>query len=166
MLVNRLIQMFDLKISRIYSYQNWHGLVILTTLSLPFFCTTSATAQVSKTIKASESQAKQYVQTMNKAQQDYYAQNSGFTSSIANLGLGIKPESPNYKYSISTGNKAVFNYGVSQQPNLKNFVGGVFLIGTTTQTILCQSAAASTTKPANPINTNGKLACAAGTAKI
>ncbi len=163
MLLNRLIQQFALRRSRIYSYQNWHGLVILTTLSLPFFCTASATAQASKTIKASESQAKQYVQTMNKAQQDYYAQNTGFTSSIANLALGITADSAKYKYSISTGNKAVFNYGISRDANLKSFVGGVFLIGTTTRIILCQTKTngATTTKPANPLNKNGTLVCGA-----
>jgi hypothetical protein len=166
MLQNRLIQQISLKISRIYSYQNWQIGAILTTLTLPVFFCTASEAQSSKTVKAKEAEGKQYVISMNKAQQAYYAQNTGFTSSIANLGLGIKPESTNYKYSISTGNKAVFNYGVSQQPNLKSFVGGVFLVGNTTQTILCQTAAASTKKPANPINTNGKLACAAGTAKI
>lgn len=166
MLLNRLIQQLSLKISRIYSCKNWQIGAILTTLTLPIFFCTASEAQSSQTVKAKEAAGKQYVISLNKAQQAYYAQNTGFTSSIANLGLGLIPKSPNYKYSISTGNKAVFNYGVSQQPNLKSFVGGVFLIGTTTQTILCQSAAASTKKPANPINTNGKLACAAGTAKI
>lgn len=166
MLQNRLIQQVSLKISRINSCQNWQIGAILTTLTLPVFFCTASEAQPSKTLKAKEAAGKQYVISMNKAQQAFYAQNTGFTSSIANLGLGLIPESPNYKYSISTGNKAVFNYGVSQQPNLKSFVGGVFLVGNTTQTILCQSAAASTKKPANPINTNGKLACAAGTAKI
>lgn len=166
MSINRLIQQYFLKISRIYSYQNWQRLVILTTLSLPVLLTASATAQVSKTIKASESQAKQYVQAMNKAQQDYYAQNTGFTSSIANLALGMTADSAKYKYSISTANKVVFNYGISRDSNLKSFVGGVFLIGTTTKTILCQTAAASTTKPATPTNKNGVLACGANTAKI
>lgn len=166
MLPNRLIPQFSQKISRIYSCKNWHLEVVLTALILPVFCTASATAQVSNTIKASESQAKQYVEAMNKAQQDYYAQNTGFTSSIANLALGLTADSAKYKYSISTANKAVFNYGISRDSNLKSFVGGVFLIGTTTKTILCQTAAASTTKPANPTNKNGVLACGGNTAKI
>ena len=166
MLPNRLIPQYFLKISRIYSCKNRHLEVVLTALILPVFFTASATAQVSKTIKASESQAKQYVQGMNKAQQDYYAQNTGFTSSIANLALGITADSAKYKYSISTANKAVFNYGVSRDANLKSFVGGVFLIGTTTRTILCQTNAASKTKPANPLNKNGTLACGANTTPV
>ncbi len=166
MLVNRFIQMFSLIFSRIDSCQNWQIRVILTTLIMPVFFTISAEAQVSQAIKAKEAEGKQYVSSMNKAQQAYYAENTGFTSSIANLGLGIKPETPNYKYSISTENKAVFNYGVSRQANLKSFVGGVFLIGNTTKTIICQANAASTTKPANPLNKNGTLACGANTTPV
>jgi len=166
MLLNRLIQIFSMIFGRIDSCQNLQIRVILTTLIMPVFFTISAEAQVSQTVKAKEAEGKQYVSSMNKAQQAYYAENTGFTSSIANLGLGMKPETPNYKYSISTGNKAVFNYGVSGDANLKSFVGGVFLIGTTTKTILCQTNAASKTKPANPLNKNGTLACGANTTPV
>jgi hypothetical protein len=139
----------------------------MTMLNLQIFSTsTAAEVRASQTTKAKESEGKQYVISMNKAQQAYYSENTGFTSSVANLALGIKSENPNYKYSISTGDKAVFNYGVSQQSNLKSFVGGVFLVGNKTQTILCQTKAASKTKPANPTNQNGTLACGANTAKI
>ncbi|TAF32739.1 MAG: hypothetical protein EAZ68_20620, partial [Oscillatoriales cyanobacterium] len=135
MLLNRLVQQVSLKISRIYSCKKWQIGAILTTLTLPVFFCTASEAQSSQIVKAKESEAKQYVNSMNRAQQAYYAENVGFTNSVSSLGIGIKAETANYKYSISTGNKAVFNYGVSQQPNLKSFVGGVFLIGTTTQTI-------------------------------
>jgi type IV pilus assembly protein PilA len=140
--------------------------VIIASLTLPMIFIPASKAQVSQTTKAKEAEAKQYVGAMNKAQQEYYAQNTGFTSSIANLALGIKSETPNYKYSISTGNKAVFNYGVSRDINLKSFVGGVFLIGNTTTTILCQTKAATKTKPPNPTNKNGTLACGANTVEV
>jgi type IV pilus assembly protein PilA len=166
MLLNSLIRQFEPKNIRIYSSQNRQIKIAIAVLTLPLVFSTASAGQSSKTVKNKESEGKQYVSSMNRAQQAYYAENTGFTSSVANLGLGIKPETPNYKYSIGTGNKAVFNYAVSQQANLKSFVGGVFLIGTTTKTILCQTNAASKTKPANPINQNGVLACGANTAKI
>lgn len=166
MLLNRLFHLLSVKLSLISSSRNWSIKVAIAGLTLPVFFSTVSEAQVSQTVKAKESEGKQYVSSMNKGQQAYYAENTGFTSSIANLGLGIKPETPNYKYSISTENKAVFNYGVSQQANLKSFVGGVFLIGTTTRTILCQTNAATTTKPANPLNKNGTLACGANTTPV
>ena len=166
MFLNRLFHLLSVKLSLISSSRNWPIKVAIAIVTLPVLFSTVSEAQVSQTVKASEAEGKQYVSSMNKAQQAYYAENTGFTSSIANLGLGIKPETPNYKYSISTGNKAVFNYGVSQQANLKSFVGGVFLIGTTTRTILCQTTAASKTKPANPLNKNGTLACGANTTLV
>ena len=166
MFLNRSFHLLSVKLSRISSSRNWQFKVAIASLTLPLFFSTVSEAQVSQTVKAKESEGKQYVSSMNKAQQAYYAENTGFTSSVANLGLGIRTETGNYKYSISTGNKAVFNYGVSKQGNLKSFVGGVFLIGTTTQTILCQTNAANKTKPANPTNKNGTLACGANTMPV
>jgi len=166
MFLNRSFHLLSVKLSLISSSRNWPIKVAIAALTLPVLFSTVSEAQVSQTVKAKESEGKQYVSSMNKAQQAYYAENTGFTSSVPNLGLGIKSETANYKYSISTGNKAVFNYGVSRNPNLKSFVGGVFLIGTTTNTILCQTNAASTTQPANPTNKNGTLACGANTTPV
>jgi hypothetical protein len=152
--------------SGIYSCRNRQRKVVITTLTLPVFFATVAQAQWPPTFKAQESAAKQYVAAMNKAQQSYYANNTGFTSSVSNLGLGIKPDTANYKYSISTDNKVVFNYAVSNKANLKSFVGGVFLVGNKPQIILCLNAAPGKIKPPNPTNTKGVLKCAAGTVKI
>jgi type IV pilus assembly protein PilA len=152
--------------SGIYSCRNRPRKVIITTLTLPFFFATVAQAQWPPTLKAQESAAKQYVAAMNKAQQAYYIQNKGFTSSVSNLGLGIKPDTANYQYSINTENKVVFNYAVSNQANLKSWVGGVFLAGNKTQTILCLNAAPGKIKPPNPMYDGGDLYCAAGTGKI
>jgi hypothetical protein len=149
-----------------YSCRNRQRKVVITTLTLPVFLATVAQAQWPPTFKAQESAAKQYVAAMNKAQQSYYANNTGFTSSVSNLGLGIKPDTANYKYSISTDNKVVFNYAVSNKANLKSFVGGVFLVANKPQTILCLNAAPGKIKPPNPTNTKGVLKCAAGTGKI
>ncbi|WP_242720795.1 type IV pilin-like G/H family protein [Microcoleus vaginatus] len=160
-----------MKLSRIYSSSNWQIKVAIAALTLPVFFSPVSEAQVSPTLKAKESQAKKFVGSMNKAQQVYYAEKAGFTSSVSNLlvymGLQIKPDAPNYSYSIGMVKKgAVFNYGVSKQANLKSFVGGVFLVGNKTQTILCLNAAPGQTKPANPMYDGRDLYCAAGTGKI
>jgi len=149
-----------------YSYRNPQMKVIITTLILSVLFPTVAHAQLSPTLKSQELAAKQYVAEMNKAQQDYYRNNTGFTSSVSNLAIGIKADTANYKYSIDTVNKAVFNYAVSNQANLKSFVGAVFLVGSKIQIILCQTNAPSKTKPANPTNTKGVLACGVGTGKV
>ncbi|MEG4210142.1 type IV pilin-like G/H family protein [Microcoleus sp. S13_B4] len=160
-----------MKLSRISSSRNWQLKVALAALTLPVFVSTVSEAQVSQTLKAKESEAQKLVGSMNKAQQVYYAEKAGFTSSVSNLlvymGRQIKPNSANYSYSIGMVSKAaVFNYGVSKQANLKSFVGGVFLVGNKTQTILCLNVAPGKTKPANPTNTKGVLACGANTAKV
>ena len=152
--------------SGIYSCRNRQRKVVITTLTLPVFFATVAPAQWPPTFKAQESAAKQYVAAMNKAQQSYYANNTGFTSSVSNLGLGIKPDTANYTYSISTESKVVFNYAVSNKANLKSFVGGVFLAGNKTQTILCLNATPGKIKPPNPMYDGRDLYCAAGTGKI
>ncbi|MBE9120873.1 type IV pilin-like G/H family protein [Tychonema sp. LEGE 07199] len=151
---------------RIDNFQPWQIGVILTILILSVIFSKVSEAQLSQTVKAEELAARQYVSWMNRAQQGYYAETAKFTNSVANLGIGIKSENANYKYSISTENNAVFSYGVSRNANLKSFVGGVFLIENTIQQILCQANAASTTKPANPTNNNGTLACGANTIEV
>ena len=166
MLLNRLIQQFFMTNFRIDNFPIWQIGVIFTILILPVIFSKVAEAQLSQTVKAEELAARQYVSWMNRSQQAYYAETAEFTNSVANLGVGIKSENANYKYSISTENNAVFSYAVSRNPNLKSFVGGVFLIENATQKILCQANAASTTQPANPTNKNGTLACGADTIEV
>ncbi|MEG4321780.1 MULTISPECIES: type IV pilin-like G/H family protein [unclassified Microcoleus] len=155
----------------IYSSRNQQIKIALATLILPVLFPTVAQAQLSPTLKTQESAAKQYVIEMNKAQQDYYRNNTGFTSSVSNLALGIKADTANYKYSIDTANKAVFNYAVSNQANLKSLVGGVVFVGNKTQTILCLNVAPGKIKPALPSiigmsNSNVVLNCGVGTVKL
>lgn len=166
MLLNRLIQQFALTNFRINNFPGWQIGLVLIILILPVIFSKVAEAKLSQTVKAEELAARQYVSWMNRTQQAYYAERADFTDSLDNLGLGIKPETANYKYSSSTENQAVFNYGVSENANFKSFVGGVFLIENTTHKILCQANAASTTKPANPTNKNGTLACGANTIEV
>jgi hypothetical protein len=50
--------------------------------------------------KAKQSEAKQYVGSMNRAQQAVFAEKTSFASKIPDLSLGIKSETDNYKYQI------------------------------------------------------------------
>ena len=50
--------------------------------------------------KAKQSEGKQYVDSMNRAQQAKFAENGTFSTSVDTLGLGIKTEITNYKYSV------------------------------------------------------------------
>lgn len=65
---------------------------ILSAIALPSF--------LSQANKARESEGKQYVGSMNRAQQAYFLERQRFTSALVNLGLGIQSDTTNYSYSI------------------------------------------------------------------
>ncbi len=145
------------------------GIVVISAIALPSFLNQGG--------KAPQSENKQYVSAMNKAQQAVFIETSAFATSFDALGLGIKTETTNFKYSIRATKKAAFHYGVSKEKDLKSYVGGVFLLPAknfdphadkeekTTTSILCESDSPGTIKPAEPTYKNGKVACGKGTTK-
>jgi type IV pilus assembly protein PilA len=146
------------------------GIGVIGAIALPSFLNTSHRSRIPQAI--------QYVGSMNKGQQAYFAEKSVFSTSVKALGIGIKTETKNYKYFIMTTTKATFNYGVSKQKDLKSYVGGVFVIPAknfhsnasknkiTTTSILCKADSAGTIKPPEPTNQNGKIACPTGTVEL
>lgn len=117
--------------------------------------------------KAKQSEAKQYIGSMNRAQQAKFAENDAFTNSIPDLGLGIKTETTNYKYSLRVTKQAAFNYALSKHKTEKSYVGSVFIVpAKTTSAILCEADDRGTIEPAEPIYQNGKLICGKGTTAV
>ena len=142
---------------------------------------------VTMAIKAKQSEPKQYLSSMNKGQQAYFAETSAFSNYIPALGLGLKTETNTYKYSTRATQTAAFNYAVSKNKTLKNYVGGVFLVPAkkldpnarraemTTLTILCETEkrpffrVKRTDEPdelAEPIYQNGEIICGKGTTQL
>ncbi|MEG3954915.1 type IV pilin-like G/H family protein [Microcoleus sp. herbarium2] len=125
--------------------------------------------------KVLESEAKQYVSSMSRGQQAYIAENNAFSSSVKALGIGIKTETTNFKYSIRATKKAAFNYAIAKKKSLKSYVSGVFLVPAknfepnaakeeiTTTSILCVADFPGSIKPAEPTYENGNTACGKGT---
>jgi len=117
----------------------------------------------------------QYVGSMNRAQEALFIEKSAFATSFDGLGLGIKTETTNFKYSIRATKKAAFNYAVAKENDLKSYVGGVFQVPAknfepnaakekiTTTSILCEADSPGTIKPAEPTYKNGKIACGKAT---
>ena len=126
--------------------------------------------------KTKQTEAKQYVSDMNKAQQDRYAEYEKFVTldnqkGWDKLGIGIKNETTNYKYSFRGNNTSVFNYAISKREDIKSYVGGVFLVRydrdqMTTQTIICETNYPSAIRPAVPTYQNGEIKCGNGTKDI
>lgn len=132
---------------------------ILSAIALPSF--------LNQANKAKQSEAKQYVGSMNRSQQAYYLEKNSFTNSIGDLGLGIKTQTQNYKYSINRvaeGSTFVSNQAqlVLTTAPLKAYVGGVS-VGTvavtseaTTLAVLCEGK-----RPGSAGGANGTQAFAA-----
>ncbi|MEG4276232.1 type IV pilin-like G/H family protein [Microcoleus sp. MON1_C1] len=126
--------------------------------------------------KTKRSEAKQYVNAMNRAQQAIYAEDGTFSKSMDSLGLGIKTQTTNYKYSIIATKNAAFSYGVSirETKDITSYVGAVFLVPVskaankekTTVSILCEANSPGNTQPSAPILKNGNPVCGAGSRDV
>ena len=148
------------------------GIVVIGAIALPSFMGASNRG------KNKTEEAKQYVSSMSKGQQAYFAENNAFSSSVKALGITIKTETRNFKYSIRATKKAAFNYAVSKGKNLKSYVGAVFVVPAknfepnaakeeiTTTYILCVADFTGPIKPAEPTYENGKSACGKGTTQV
>lgn len=116
---------------------------ILSAIALPSF--------LSQANKAKQTEAKQYVASINKGQQAYFAENTQFAADVTTLGIGLKTQTTNYTYTVGviTGAGATAAATQGTGSPLKGYAGAVALVGTggseakTTQSILCESAASS-----------------------
>lgn len=140
---------------------------ILSAIALPSF--------LNQANKAKQSEAKQYAGSMNRAQQASFAEQGKFGSSVEVLGLGIRTQTENYKYSVIPG--AAINADTTQVGNvatgigtvLKSYIGSVALLTTPGSTekgstaVLCESKVATNVAPTlanTPADAaQGKLNC-------
>jgi type IV pilus assembly protein PilA len=115
---------------------------ILSAIALPSF--------LSQANKAKQTEAKQYVSSVNKGMQAYYAENTKFTTDVGALGLGLKTQTTNYSYTIADGGTqanggATTAASPSNKGALKGYGGAIALTApdasgaSGTQTILCET---------------------------
>ncbi|MEG4807148.1 type IV pilin-like G/H family protein [Microcoleus sp. F8-D1] len=135
------------------------------------------------------SEAKQYINSINRAQQAYYAEYGKFTDNIPQLGLGIKEKTDDNNYTIVSSMGPVqtsYNQRESAQfesaiaiakPNDmstgKSYTGAVFAFkekgGVTTISAICESDRinASYAETWNPPTFDGKqIHCQPGTTML
>ncbi len=164
---------------------------LITLIALGLMIVTILPSFLSSSNKAKQSEGKQYVGSMNRAQQAYFLEKNSFANDIQKLGLGIKTETTNYRYSTYATNQAVFSYGITRSDTyqteyilfiprrvkvqLKSYIGGIFIVPATqldakaakdemtTIAILCETNTPSTIKPPQPTYKNGVLTCPEGT---
>ena len=99
--------------------------------------------------KAKQSEAKHYIASMNKGQQDYYAEMAEFSNKISDLGLEIKSETENYSYNISKVNysRYIISTATAKNEQLKSYSGIVYLDDNTTTSMICETEEPSLTAP-------------------
>jgi type IV pilus assembly protein PilA len=135
---------------------------ILSAIALPSF--------LNQANKAKQSEAKQYVGSLVRAQQAYFLENSAFTSDADELGRVVKDATTNYKYTMPTAGVGTTAESVSVlgnqngKPALKSYIGHVKLglvtstSEATTLAVLCESKAAGATMAAGDADAAGTTA--------
>ncbi len=107
---------------------------------------TMATQLSQNVYSARQAEARVYIGSMNRAQQAYFLENSKWSDSIEALGIGINPETPNYRSrtevvkSIQTIDNEILQVqkippspgiavqtAIAKKENLKSYVGVVYL---------------------------------------
>lgn len=115
--------------------------------------------------KAKQSEAKQYIGSMNRAQQTKYAEQGYFSTTTEDLGIGIKTQTSNYSYRIATDTNLITHTGVSLVSNLKGFAGNVGLItpnsesNSATIAILCEMKQPGSNVPTSGILIDQGISC-------
>jgi type II secretory pathway pseudopilin PulG len=118
------------------------GIVLtLSAIALPSF--------TNQANKAKQSEAKQYVGAINRAQQAVFAEKASFSTNISDLRLGIKSETDNYKYQIpqKSNNSVVVAVAEPKKSDIKGYVGIVAIEKDSTSTLFCEQSQASTSFP-------------------
>jgi len=118
---------------------------ILSAIALPSF--------LNQANKAKQSEAKQYIASINKGQQAFYVENNAFTGVAADLGLGIKTATGNYTYALSVSNAGTTNaqayaWTGTSTGALNGYGGAVFLVPSgaaqTSESIICEQTTIAT----------------------
>ncbi|GGA40163.1 type IV pilin-like G/H family protein [Okeania sp. KiyG1] len=119
---------------------------ILSAIALPSF--------LNQANKAKQSEAKQYISSINKGQQAYYVERGRFVPALADisdLGLGIKVATSNYTYNIGTDDSTERAAAWTDQgsASLRGYVGVAFIQpiaggANTSETIICEGTEAHT----------------------
>jgi type II secretory pathway pseudopilin PulG len=79
--------------------------------------------------KARQVEARNNLGAMNRAQQAYYLEYARFTTTIEELRIGIRSETENYRYRITSGDPRVVAIvtATAKRPGLKSYTGVVWV---------------------------------------
>ena len=135
---------------------------------------------------ARQAEGRQYLGTVNRAQQAYYLENNEFADSLEALMVGISGETENYRFSVvpqSDAARSVVAIAQAKIEGLNSYSGAVFLVDLpsstgsggpeqTTVAVLCETEEPSMTPPGPPEldaagdNFATAIACPAGSRQV
>jgi type II secretory pathway pseudopilin PulG len=133
-------------------------------------------------LRARQSEAKAYIGSMNRAQQAYFLEQASWSKNTQDLGIDIKPETKNYRYSLKIDSAIAtsktkpypgiaINLAIAKQPDLKSYVGIVYVQHSpnsndiddiTSWAILCQSNQPTMKTPSQPTWNGKQMLCPDG----
>lgn len=114
---------------------------ILSAIALPSFLNQAA--------KAKQSEAKQFVGAVNRAQQAFRIENSSFATDVAKLGIGLPTSTTNYIYGVTGAvDTAIVGAVAKDATSLKSYSGGVVVLASgETAALSCQTTGVGATPP-------------------
>ena len=129
--------------------------------------------------KELQREAKTMVGSMNRGSQAFLLENGRFPTRVSQLGvdasrmgIGANYESANYRYTVkNTGESSVQTLGSPKLPELKGYIGGVFLIMSSTgervtAIIICEESQSGTEVLPAPTLINNVPTCSADTVEV
>lgn len=126
--------------------------------------------------KAREAEGRQNLGAMSRSQQAYYLENSKFATTIEELGIGINPETENYRYQVlpqGNQNQSVMMTAQAKRLRLRSYTGAVFVVKNNGEnlmvTLFCETDEPSSTPPAMPTapsSASEEIQCPAGSHSI
>jgi type IV pilus assembly protein PilA len=141
---------------------------ILAAIALPSF--------LNQANKAKQTEARQNVAAMNKAQQAVFLEDGEFIitqGDLGKLGVGLKTETTNYKYEVSGDKQTkVNNKATPKVAAIKGIVGTVGSVkpqgatDNTTLTVLCETENPGMTAPPDGDVSGTDVKCPSGTIEV
>ncbi len=115
--------------------------------------------------KAKQSEGRNNIGAISRAQQAFYLNNNKFTNSIPELVIGIPSETINYQYIVQVDHQFVVSYAQAKNSNLKSYMGIVPNSDNTskTQSINCEVDKPQPLASISPVYQNGTVSCPQGT---
>lgn len=126
--------------------------------------------------KAREAEGRNYTGAMARAQQAYFLEQNKFATTIEQLGLGIQPDTANYRLRIlpqGNGTQRVMMTATAKRSGIRSYTSAVFVVKVkgqnTTIAGVCGTAQPSSTPPkmpAAPKNGSTRIQCPSGSVPL